>query len=202
MANVQEYKKKIVNDMTKLMKLSHTEVEVKLFLEVLGVYAVLASVLVGIYYLEPVITGFATADQLVDIRLSNSMTDEKNWVVSFYTVGTGDLGISMVDGSYSEMYNDDSSSIDDLRILELKCGEYEIFNIDNLIDTERVWFILLDNSRIRLSEVVWSSVPVKGVYVEDYSCDDETGHYTVEVLEEGKFIQELKFGEKVISVTN
>ena len=42
------------------IKLSHTKVEVKLFLEVLGVYAVLAMALVGIYYLEPVITGFVT----------------------------------------------------------------------------------------------------------------------------------------------
>jgi len=188
--------------MTIKIKLSHTEVEVKLFLEVLGVYAVLASVLVGIYYLEPVITGFATADNLVDIQLSNSITDEKNWVVSFYTSGTGDLEISMVDGPYSEMYNDDLSTINELRIIELKCGEYEIFNIDNLIETEGVWFVLLDNSRVRLSEVVWSSVPVKGIYVKDYNCDGEIGRYTVEVLEEGKFIQELKFGQEVISVTN
>jgi len=183
--------------MTRKIKISHTEVEVKLFLEVLGVYAVLASVLVGIYFLEPVITGFATADQLVDMHLSSSITDEKNWIVSFNTLGDEDLIISIVDGSYSEMYNDDPSTINGLRILELKCGEYEIFNFDNLIVTEGVWFVLLDNSRVGLSEVLWSSVPVKGVYIKDYNCDDKTGYYTVEVLNDGNYVQKIKFGNEV-----
>jgi len=97
------------------------------------------------------------------------------------------------------MYNDDSSTIDDLRIIELKCGEYEIINIDNLIETEGVWFVLLDNSRVSLSEVVRSSAPVKGVYVEDYNCDSEIGYFSVGVLKEGKFAQEFRFGDIVMS---
>ena len=51
--------------MARKIRLSHTEVEVKLLLEVLGVYIVLASVLVGIYYLEPVITGFVTVTKQI-----------------------------------------------------------------------------------------------------------------------------------------
>ena len=46
--------------MGRKIKLSHEEIEVKAFLEVLGVYAILALVLVGVYYLEPAITGFVT----------------------------------------------------------------------------------------------------------------------------------------------
>jgi len=48
------------------IKLSHTEVEHKLFSEVLGVYAILALVLVGAYYLEPSITGFVTVTKEID----------------------------------------------------------------------------------------------------------------------------------------
>ena len=45
------------------IKLSHEEVDVKLFLEVLGVYAALALLLIGAYYLEPAITGFAAVEK-------------------------------------------------------------------------------------------------------------------------------------------
>jgi len=51
------------------IKLSHTEVEHKLFLEVLGVYVILALVLVGAYYVEPVITGFVTVTKQSDYVL-------------------------------------------------------------------------------------------------------------------------------------
>ena len=44
--------------MGKKVNLFHREIEVKVLLEVLGVYGVLALVLVGAYYLEPTITGF------------------------------------------------------------------------------------------------------------------------------------------------
>ena len=52
--------------MTRKIKLPHEEVEVKLFLEVLGVYGVLALVLIGAYYLEPAITGFVTVTKQIN----------------------------------------------------------------------------------------------------------------------------------------
>ena len=45
--------------MGKKVNLFHREIEVKVLLEVFAVYGVLALVLVGAYYLEPKITGFA-----------------------------------------------------------------------------------------------------------------------------------------------
>ena len=69
--------------MTMKIKLSHTEVEVKLFLEVLGVYGILALALVGIYYLEPAITGFVTVTKELnysdDINLEFSESAEYTW---------------------------------------------------------------------------------------------------------------------------
>ena len=69
--------------MTMKIKLSHTEVEVKLFLEVLGVYGILALALVGIYYLEPAITGFVTVTKELnysdDVNLEFSESAEYTW---------------------------------------------------------------------------------------------------------------------------
>jgi len=69
--------------MTRKIKLSHTEVEVKLFLEVLGVYGILVLALFGIYYLEPAITGFVTVTKELnysdDINLEFSESAEYTW---------------------------------------------------------------------------------------------------------------------------
>ena len=46
--------------MDKKIVLSNKEIKVKVLLEVLAVYAILALVFTGIYYSEPAITGFAT----------------------------------------------------------------------------------------------------------------------------------------------
>src|SRR3989338_5485490 len=45
--------------MGKKIKLSHREVEVKVFLEVLAVFAILILAFSGLYYLEPRIMGYA-----------------------------------------------------------------------------------------------------------------------------------------------
>ncbi len=52
--------------------LSHREVDVKVFLEVLAVYAVLALVFTGFYYLEPNITGFAVKDTSQPVKINDS----------------------------------------------------------------------------------------------------------------------------------
>ena len=62
--------------MSKKVNLFHREVEVKVLLEVLAVYAILAIVLTGIYYLEPAITGFIAAGKQF------SYSDDLNWVVN------------------------------------------------------------------------------------------------------------------------
>ena len=71
--------------------------------------------------------------------------------------------------------------------------------IDDLIESEGAWFILLNDSRVRLSEVVRSSVPIKSVYVDNYNCDDKLVYYTVSVLREGLYAQEFKFDEEILN---
>jgi len=113
-----------------------------------------------------------------------------NWTVSFSTKGTGDLTISVINGTYSEMYDDDVSTADDLRILELACGDFEIFSKDKLIENEDLWFILMNNSKVKLGDLIGESVLIRSIYIEDYNCR-ETGYYTLDKLSGG--INSLEF---------
>ena len=188
--------------MGRKIKIFHTEVEIKLLLEVLGVYVILALVLAGMLYLEPTITGFVAADQSLSLYLSESIIDDGNWIISFYTGGSRDLEISSVMGSYYEMYDDDFSTRNQIKILELRCGDYEIFNTKKLIETEGVWFVLEDGSGFKLSDLLQSSVTIKSVYVEEYECNSEISYLTVGIEKEGEYIQEIRFGTEKVYPTN
>ena len=135
------------------------------------------------------------------IEILESAVVEETWTVSFSTKGTENLTITAIEGSYVELYNDNVSTIDNLDILGLKCGEFEIFDKENLIETEGLWFVLMNNSRVDLTDLVQESLPIKSVYVEDYNCND-AGYYTIRVLGEGVNTQEFKFGDeiKIVSV--
>ena len=121
---------------------------------------------------------------------------DQNWTISFSTKGTGNLIISAVDGTYLEMHNDNISTVGDLDILELACGGFEIFNKDNLIENEGLWFILRNNSKVRLADLLQESYPIKSIYVEDYNCD-KTGYYTVKKLSKGMNSLEFIFGDEI-----
>ncbi|MCH8004291.1 MAG: hypothetical protein IH934_06715 [Nanoarchaeota archaeon] len=140
----------------------------------------------------------------LSIELSNFEIDKGNWIVSFETTGTGNLTISAVDGSYSEIYNDNISTINDLDILELRCGEFEIFDKDNLVGNENLWFVLMNNSKVKLIDLVQLSAPVKSLYVENYNCNNEMGHYTVRVLTKGEKTQKFNFSNeiKIVGIEN
>ena len=88
--------------MTRKIKLSHTEVEVRLFLEVLAVYGVLALALVGIYYLGPAITGFVTVTKEFnysdDVNLEFSESAEYVWNLA----NPGNLKSIKISGSKSK----------------------------------------------------------------------------------------------------
>jgi len=103
-----------------------------------------------------------TISQESSIEFLGSNADE-NWTISFSTKGTGNLIISAVDGTYLEMHNDNTSTVDDLDILELSCGDFEIFNKDNLIGNEGLWFILRNDSKVRLADLLQESYPIKSI---------------------------------------
>jgi len=130
------------------------------------------------------------------IEFLDSEVIGENWTVSFSTKGVGDLVISVINGTHAEMYNDNVSTADDLGILELSCGEFEIFSKDNLIENEDLWFVLANGTRVKLVELLQGSYSIRSVYVEDYECD-ETGYYTLSKLSFGLNSLEFNFGGEV-----
>jgi len=83
------------------VKISHHEVEVKLFLEIMAVYAILAIALAGVYLLEPTITGFITVAKQVNyvdnVNQEFNETSEYVWNLS----NPGNLKGIKIDGSTS-----------------------------------------------------------------------------------------------------
>lgn len=81
--------------MGKKIMLPHREVEVKILLEVLAVYAVLALALVGIYYIEPAITSFAAIEKQVDyvddVNFAAQASLENSGGTASYLFEAGDI---------------------------------------------------------------------------------------------------------------
>ena len=131
------------------IKLSHEEVEHKLFLEVIGVYLVLALVLVGAYYLEPVITGFAIvtkqSNYVDDVNLEFSESSSYVWAMS----NPGNLKSVKIDGSIigngeAKVYIEDDGE------------RYLIFDSSKLVETESGLFsitgLVVDEEEITINE--------------------------------------------------
>ncbi|MCH8329076.1 MAG: hypothetical protein IIB81_01640 [Nanoarchaeota archaeon] len=134
----------------------------------------------------------------LSIELLDSVIIRRNWTVGFRTTGTGNLTISAINGAtYSEMYDDNASTVDNLGISELRCGDFEIFDKDDLIETEDLWFVLMNDSRVKLIDLVGESILVKGIYIENYNCDNEVGSFTVRVLTKGESVQEFNFSNEI-----
>ncbi len=131
------------------------------------------------------------------IELESSAINENNWTVGFRTTGTGDLKISAAnETTYAELYNDNASTANNLDILELECGDFEIFDKNELIESGGVWFILVNGSKAKLIDLVGESLPIRSLLIEGYNCDNKIGRYTARVLTKGESIQELKFGNE------
>jgi len=131
-----------------------------------------------------------TGIELLDVQKGDNIT------VSFLTYGTNNLTVSAM-GSYAEFFKDNDTTANDMEIIELKCGDFEIFDKNSLIETDRLWFILENDSRFKMYELVQESAPLKSMLVEDYSCDG-TSYLAAKVLEGSIFGQEIKFGNNSI----
>ncbi len=125
-----------------------------------------------------------------------------NWTVMFNTTGTANLTITAFNKTgYSEIYNDNISTIDDLEILELRCGDKVLFNKDGLANNKNLYFILDNSSFVKLNETIGKELRVKSLFAEDYYCNS-TGYHTVKVLTPGEHNQEFRFNDQIVYAHN
>lgn len=127
---------------------------------------------------------------ILDVQKGDNIT------ISFLTYGRGNLTVKAANGSYAEFFNDNLTTADDMEIIELRCGSFEIFDKSRLIETSGLKFILKNGSMFKMAELVQESVPLKSMLVEDYFCED-TSYLTAKVIG-GNLAQEIKFGNYTI----
>ncbi|MCK4650071.1 DUF2341 domain-containing protein, partial [Candidatus Pacearchaeota archaeon] len=148
-------------------------------------------------YIEWVVPHLSAQVYEVSITILNVQsypTVGGNWTVGFNTTGEANLTVSAVNGtSYTEVYDDNEATQDDLEILELRCGDETLFDKYGLVDDENVYLILENDSFVKLNETLNKSLGVKSIFVENYSCNS-TGYYTVKVLTPGIHDQLFDFG--------
>ena len=117
-----------------------------------------------------------------------------NWTVQFNTSGTGNLTITAIDSStYSEMFNDDSQTTDDLELLELRCGENILFNKYDSVNDTSIYLVKSDGERIKLADTIGNSFSIKSIYAENFNCDNQIAYHTIKELSTGAHTQEFNF---------
>jgi len=138
-----------------------------------------------------------------------------NWTTEFNTTGTANLTISAFNGTtYSEEPNDNNETEDDLRFLELSCGNYTlpwdsllaIVNascMNGTVENTTLSCAGEDSAYVNYTQLMDSnlSLPVLSIFIENYTCNS-TAYYTVYVLTAGKHTQEFRFGDKVAYAYN
>ncbi|MDP7179805.1 MAG: PQQ-binding-like beta-propeller repeat protein [Candidatus Woesearchaeota archaeon] len=126
-----------------------------------------------------------------------------NWTVMFNTSGTGNLTITATQGTtYSEMFNDNQSTSNDLEILELKCGDNILFNKYDNLNANNTFILLNDNSKTKLTDTTNQSLAVNGLFVENYNCDNKTAYHTIKELTTGSHYQLLNFSGQLANAQN
>jgi len=185
--------------MTMKIKLSHTEVEVKLFLEVLGVYGILALALVGIYYLEPAITGFVTVTKELnysdDINLEFSESAEYTWNLA----NPGNLKSVKVSGKMDDQ--------GEARVyIENNGTRHLIFDSAQLVEKESGMFgitgFAVSEDEESGEEEEGEEVPINGTEIINDTIINETEIINQTTINETPIINEsIEINETIINET-
>src|SRR3989338_6772180 len=138
------------------IKLSHNEVDVKLFLKVLGVYAVLAFVLIGVYYLGPAITGFVAVEKQVNYTDDVNFAADENKVFVWALGNPGQLKSVKIDG------------------MIIGNGSVKVY-----IEHENVRYLVLDNSK--LAEKPSGLFGITGFAVKEKGEEERSEEHTSEL---------------------
>ena len=185
--------------MTMKIKLSHTEVEVKLFLEVLGVYGILALALVGIYYLEPAITGFVTVTKELnysdDVNLEFSESAEYTWNLA----NPGNLKSVKVSGKMDDQ--------GEARVyIENNGVRHLIFDSTQLVEKESGMFgitgFAVSEDEESGGEEEGEEVPINGTEIINDTIINETEIINQTTINETPIINEsIEINETIINET-
>ncbi|MDP6600441.1 MAG: hypothetical protein QF798_03335 [Candidatus Woesearchaeota archaeon] len=185
--------------MTRKIKLSHTEVEVKLFLEVLGVYGILALALVGIYYLEPAITGFVTVTKELnysdDINLEFSESAEYTWNLA----NPGNLKSVKVSGNMDDQ--------GEARVyIENNGTRHLIFDSAQLVEKESGMFgitgFAVSEDEESGEEEEGEEIPINGTEIINDTIINETEIINQTTINETPIINEsIEINETIINET-
>ena len=185
--------------MTMKIKLSHTEVEVKLFLEVLGVYGILALALVGIYYLEPAITGFVTVTKELnysdDINLEFSESAEYTWNLA----NPGNLKSVKVSGNMDDQ--------GEARVyIENNGTRHLIFDSAQLVEKESGMFgitgFAVSEDEESGEEEEGEEIPINGTEIINDTIINETEIINQTTINETPIINEsIEINETIINET-
>ncbi len=133
----------------------------------------------------------------ISITVLNPYTfvrDGETWIVAFNTTGIGDLIISSPNAGWAEFLSDNTETFDEMRFLDLKCGEESLSPRLKLID-----FDGQAHEYSTLSEE--SSIDIQKLLIEDYECGS-TGYITNHMLKAGYASLMLEFSDESATVTD
>jgi len=143
-------------------------------------------------YIEWNVPNLSNQTYEITITILNPYTylrDGENWTVAFNTTGTADLYINSTNARWQEMLVDNTSTFDEMKFIEIKCGNETIENKLKIIDTEGKQH---NYNSIKADDFVKSSK----FYIKDYSCD-ETSYLKNNMLKAGYAVLEFDFGGQV-----
>ncbi|MEM2121742.1 MAG: hypothetical protein QXU20_03755, partial [Candidatus Woesearchaeota archaeon] len=125
------------------------------------------------------------------ITILNPITylrDNEIWTVEFNTTGTADLIISSNNSNWTEINLDLNETTDEMKFLDLKCGNNSLKQQIKIID--------IDGNIKELSEIRENeSFKIQKFLIEDYSCE-ETSYFSNLMLKAGYAILKFEFGEQ------
>lgn len=132
--------------------------------------------------------------ELIILNIQSYPIVGDEWTVEFNVTGKANLTISAIkETTYEEIFIPDLEVENDLRIKSLKCGSNTLFDFSKNFYNETLKFIA-DGEIIPLTYCLNQSCNISAIYLENYSCENQVGTYTVDVLTEGKHHQEFDFG--------
>ncbi len=146
-------------------------------------------------YVVDGITGTGGGEAIRIINIHSHPSFGANWTVMFTTEGAHDLEIRpFANTTFSEFMDDDNLTIDDLELLELRCGDVSLH--------DEIIAVAPDNTSYALADLAGQAgVRIESLLVRDYSCAT-TGFLTVRELTGGHHYVMFTFGDQYAIAEN